>query len=218
MVFVCVWLSEYHLTNRIQNPFHFIPLFIFSKSTLTLLVSQEDLPTFKFQLQQTVESKQKVYDWISASFQTVLVTKYMLTFIISHCCPLLTLCNGFSVSATAGCINRTKYFESHVGQSANVTEYRDYLEWCPHSSNFILRNKKKSQGTKSGEQGQERPHSCLEQPKITTASAQWWAPKAQTLWKYGACSSPPLESIGIFPRRCLTCQQSPKRYLHWQIC
>jgi len=113
-------------TNRIQNPFHFIPLFIFSKSTLTLLVSQEDLLTSKFQLKQTVESKQNMYDWISTSFQTELVTKYMLTFIISHCCPLLTLCNGFSVSATAGCINRIKFLESHVGQSANVPEYQDY--------------------------------------------------------------------------------------------
>lgn len=42
---------------------------------------------------------------------------------------------------------------------------RIILEWCPHSSNFILRNKNKSHGTKSGEQRQERPHSCLEQPK-----------------------------------------------------
>ena len=32
---------------------------------------------------------------------------------------------------------------------------RTILEWRPHSSNFILRNKKKSQGTKSGEQGKE---------------------------------------------------------------
>jgi len=67
-----------------------------------------------------------MYDWISTSFQTELITKYMLTFIISHCCPLLTLRNGSSVSATAGCINRTEFLESHVGQSANVPEYQDY--------------------------------------------------------------------------------------------
>jgi hypothetical protein len=53
----------------------------------------------------------------------------MLTFVIGHSyhfqsSPLPSLCNGSSVSATAGSTARTNILELHVGQSAIVPEFQ----------------------------------------------------------------------------------------------
>jgi hypothetical protein len=104
----------------------------YSKSlTLTQTVYQEDLATFKFQLQQIVVTKQNMYDWIPTTFQTEPVIKYMLTFINGHCCPLQSLCNGSSVPTTAGSIHRSHFLEPHVGQKAIVPQYQEYSGIMP---------------------------------------------------------------------------------------
>jgi hypothetical protein len=69
------------------------------------------------------------YDCVSKSFWTESIMKYALTFGITHCCPiqsipLPSLCNGTSVSATAGNTAETDFLESRVRRSASVPEFR----------------------------------------------------------------------------------------------
>jgi len=62
-------------------------------------------------------------------FPTESITKYTPTFGITRCfphqsIPLPSLCNGSSVSATAGSTAGTDFLESRVGRSAIVPEFQ----------------------------------------------------------------------------------------------
>jgi hypothetical protein len=70
-----------------------------------------------------------MYEGVSKSFRTESITKYTLTFGITRCCPLKSipfpsLCNGSSVSATAGSTAGTDFLESRIGRSAIVPEFQ----------------------------------------------------------------------------------------------
>jgi hypothetical protein len=69
------------------------------------------------------------YEGVSKSFRNESIMKYTLTFGITHCCPLqsiplLSLCKGSSISATAGSTVGTDFLESRVGQSVIVPEFQ----------------------------------------------------------------------------------------------
>jgi hypothetical protein len=69
------------------------------------------------------------HDGVSKSFRTESITKYTLTFDITRCCPLQStpvpsLCNGSSVSATAGSTAGTDFLESRVGRLAIVPAFQ----------------------------------------------------------------------------------------------
>jgi hypothetical protein len=73
-----------------------------------------------------------VYKGISESSWTKSLTKCLLTCVVGHCCtlqnsPLLGLCNGSCVSATAG----TGFLGSHVEWSVIVPNFNDTLEMVP---------------------------------------------------------------------------------------
>jgi hypothetical protein len=57
-------------------------------------------------------------------------------------------------SATAGNAAGTSNVESHVGWSEIVPEFQTSWKWRPFRCDFILGNKKKSQGAKSGGEGE----------------------------------------------------------------
>jgi hypothetical protein len=61
---------------------------------------------------------------VSKNFRTESIRKYTLTFGITRCCPLPSLCNGSSVSATAGSIAGTDFLESRVRRSATVPKFQ----------------------------------------------------------------------------------------------
>jgi hypothetical protein len=65
------------------------------------------------------------YEGVSKSFRTESITKYTLTFGITHCCPLQSiplpsLWTGSRVSTTAG----TDFLELRVGRPASVPEFQ----------------------------------------------------------------------------------------------
>jgi hypothetical protein len=82
--------------------------------------------------------------------------KYMLAFIIDRCCHLQSsslpsLCNGSSLSATAGSTAGTDILESHVGESMLVPEIWRHLETAPFQLLFHSRKQEEITRAKSGE-------------------------------------------------------------------
>lgn len=78
------------------------------------------------------EIQRGVYKGIYRSFQTELITKHMLTFVIGHCSllqnnPLLSLCKGFSISAILASSYTTDFVESHVEWSLICPIFQSHL-------------------------------------------------------------------------------------------
>jgi hypothetical protein len=147
------WTSEtwvsYHSTGRRHNP-----------EDLDLKHRRESFKRHKTCRFQGSGRQMLKCEAVSKSFRTKSIRKYTLTFGITRCCslqsvPLPSLCNGFSVSATAGSTAVTDFLESRVGRSVIVPKF----QWHPGNDALLAsilfsekrRNHKgQNQGSKEG--------------------------------------------------------------------
>jgi hypothetical protein len=112
------------------------------------------------------------------NFPDLVIRKYTLNFGITCCCPLQniplpSLCNGSSVSATAGSTSGTDFLESLIGRSTIVPEF----QWHPRNDALLAstsfsetRRNRKGPNQTSKEGGGPQP--CFRWPKIAAQTKQ----------------------------------------------